>query len=372
MKYALKQLDPITTSFFLISGIIALVGAPLYLYYNDLAPGFWIFAVVLMVITSLSITGGYHRLFSHRTYDANPLFKILYLLFGAGAIQNSALIWCTEHRRHHRFVDTDQDPYSINKGFFFAHIGWILLKEDPRFAGQYEEDLKKDKLVLLQHKYYFPIAIAVSFLFPMAVGAYFGHMWGGLIIGGFLRVFITSHCTFLINSAAHFWGTQPYTDKNTAKDNFLLAFFTYGEGYHNFHHKFQSDYRNGIKWYDWDPTKWIIYGMSKLGFASRLKTISPAMILEAKIQMDQKRLSDLGIPEERFANLWKKVDEAKKNWHHLQQEYAAFKMNMSENSKQRLHKLQFELKLAKLQFRHSCKQWAYFVKRCRARPSLGL
>jgi len=144
-------------------------------------------------------------------------------VFGAAALQGSALKWSTDHRRHHRFVDSDQDPYSINKGFFYAHIGWVFFKEEPQYENKFVPDLEKDKLVAWQHKYYSSIAIVVGFLFPLCIGALVGSAWGGLLFGGITRVVLTHHTTFLINSACHYFGSQPYGDKNTARDSFFVG-----------------------------------------------------------------------------------------------------------------------------------------------------
>lgn len=211
----------------------------------------------------IGITAGYHRYFSHRAFNTNKLMEIFYLLAAAATFEGSVFWWAADHRNHHRFVDRDGDPYSIKKGFWWAHIGWVFYREPgdyclnhPRFNNV--ADLKKNKLCILQHKYYIPIAIFMSFVLPMLIGALYGRPIGGLLFGGLLRQIATHHSTFFINSLCHLWGKQPYSKDNTAKDNFILAILTFGEGYHNYHHVFPSDYRNGIKWYHWDPTKWFI------------------------------------------------------------------------------------------------------------------
>jgi len=113
---------------------------------------------------------------------------------------------------------------------------------------------------------------------------------GNLIIGVLFRIVVTHHTTFFINSAAHFFGTQPYTDTNSARDNAFLAPLTYGEGFHNYHHMWQWDYRNGVKWYQWDPAKWTIKAMSWVGLASGLRSVPDPVIRRARIQMEEKAL----------------------------------------------------------------------------------
>jgi len=130
----------------------------------------------------------------------------------------------------------------------------------------------------------------VSFVIPTALAALWGDPWGGLFIAGFLRVVLNHHFTFSINSFCHMIGWQPYNDRDSSRDNWFLALVTYGEGYHNFHHKFPTDYRNGIKFYHWDPTKWLVKGLSKIGMTHTLRQISDDKILAARLRMDEKRV----------------------------------------------------------------------------------
>ena len=164
-------------------------------------------------------------------------------------------------------------------------MGWILVDsykgEDP-YANV--KDLQKDKIVQWQFKYYLQLILFSNIIVPILLGivAYkvtgVGSIWGTLILAGLFRFVLNSHFTFFINSACHFFGSQPYSNKDTSRDNFLLALVTYGEGYHNFHHTFQADYRNGIRWYHFDPTKWFVKGLSYFGMTSNLKKVSESLI----------------------------------------------------------------------------------------------
>ena len=122
-------------------------------------------------------------------------------------------------------------------------------------------DLQKDPLIMWQHRNHFLIGAVVACI-PLYLGLLTGHFWAYLVMGLSLRIVLTHHTTFLINSAAHMFGSRPYTDANSARDNWVLAPLTYGEGYHNFHHMWQWDYRNGVRWYQWDTTKWMLSVMS--------------------------------------------------------------------------------------------------------------
>lgn len=229
-------------------------------------------AIVWFALCGLSITGGYHRLFAHPTYKAHPALEAFYLCFGAASVQNSALKWSSDHRAHHANVDEEADPYNIRRGFWWAHIGWVLFKEaDPEPRNV--RDLQANPRVMFQHRHYVLLAIVFGFVLPMGIGALWGDPIGGLLLAGFLRLAVQWHATFAVNSVAHCVGSQPYTRENSARDSFLTALITLGEGYHNFHHRFQADYRNGVRAWHFDPTKWFVWTMSKLGVTRDLRRV---------------------------------------------------------------------------------------------------
>lgn len=257
----------------------------------------WVCFFVLWALNGMSITAGYHRLWAHRSYEASKPLQIFYMLFGAMALQNSILVWSSSHRVHHRHVDdVDQDPYSAKRGLWFSHLGWMLRnyesgKQDFRNA----KDLEANPIVAFQHKHYVLIATAMNLGIPLLLGLINGNIWGSLLLGGFLRLVVSHHCTFFINSLAHYWGSRPYTTENTARDNGVLALFTWGEGYHNYHHLFQWDYRNGIRWYQWDPTKWLIAAAKFVGLARSLKRVPEFQIRQALVERQlQKAAENLG------------------------------------------------------------------------------
>lgn len=290
----MKQTQPvsaprnwITSVLFLTTFLVTITAVPYWGFTQGYDLSQWIMFMVFWLFCGMSITAGYHRLWSHKAYDANPVVRALLAFWGATALQNSILVWSSGHRRHHRHVDdNDRDPYSINRGFWFAHIGWML-RDYPSAALDFSnaKDLQKDPIVMFQHKHYIPLTLAGNVGLPFLLGLIHGDLIGTLLLVGFARIVVSHHTTFFINSLAHMWGNQPYTNTNTAKDNGFLAVFTYGEGYHNFHHYFQTDYRNGVRWYQWDPTKWLIASLSWVGLASNLKRVSDFKIQEALVQM---------------------------------------------------------------------------------------
>lgn len=275
-----RELDKVNTYFILTAHVLAVV-AVLYMIFGTFS--WWSLGLGIFYawICTLSISAGYHRLFSHPTYRAHWILRAMYLFFGAASIQNSALKWSSDHRTHHGEVDRKDDPYNIRKGFWWAHIGWVLHRApDCDFANV--PDLKKDRLVMLQHKYYLLWAILSAGVLPLALGFLWGDPIGALLIAGFLRIVVDWHSTFSINSVAHMIGSRPYSLANSARDSFLTALVTMGEGYHNFHHRFANDYRNGVRWFHFDPTKWWVWTLSKVNLTWDLKRASREAILNAR------------------------------------------------------------------------------------------
>ena len=275
----------------LLTALAAVTIVPWYGLAHGYSSAAWIACVLLLGANGMSITCGYHRLYAHGAYEAHPLLKLPLLLFGAMALQNSALRWSANHRAHHRFVDDNQrDPYSARRGFWFSHIGWMLrdyASGEPDF--RLVQDLRRDRLVMWQHNHYLAIALSMNLGLPLLIGWLVGDVWGVFLLGGILRLVASHHFTFFINSLAHIWGLQPYTDQNTARDNGVVALLTYGEGYHNFHHMFAHDYRNGVRWWQFDPSKWFIAAMSWLGLARKLKREPWFRIQRALLHMQFQR-----------------------------------------------------------------------------------
>jgi len=246
----------------------------------------------MYVLSGASITAGYHRLWSHRSYKARLPVRIFYALFGASAIEGSIKWWGHAHRIHHRYTDTNRDPYDARKGFWYSHIGWMLLIPNPRYKARADiSDLIDDPVVRFQHRHYLAIMVFMAFFFPALISKYFfNDFWGGFVYAGIFKSFLIQQATFCVNSLAHWIGTQPFDDTRTPRDHVLTALVTFGEGYHNFHHEFPTDYRNALKWYQYDPTKVIIWVTSKLGLAYNLKRFSQNAIDQCRLQQKQKKL----------------------------------------------------------------------------------
>lgn len=285
-----KKIDWVNFLFLTTSPLVAIVGTVALLTFSHVSMATWALALVLMVLTGLAVTAGYHRLFSHRTFEAHPLMRFFFLAFGAAALENSALKWCSDHRDHHQFVDTEKDPYNIKKGFWHAHILWIFFQEPQGRSHNNVLDLKDDRLVLWQNRFYLPLAIFIGFALPTGLASLWGDPLGGFVVGGFLRMVVNHHLTFFINSLCHMWGTQTYSDRNTARDNWVMSLFTYGEGYHNYHHAFPVDYRNGVRAYHWDPAKWLIWGLCRVGLARHLKRVPNSRIALLRLRAEESHM----------------------------------------------------------------------------------
>jgi stearoyl-CoA desaturase (Delta-9 desaturase) len=350
----IKKIEWQNALFFSLAISFTLILVPLYFYYAGFALWTIVLAVILAAFTNLSITAGYHRLFAHRSYKAHPVLEFLYLAMGASAWQGSALKWSSDHRRHHNKVDSEEDPYSIKKGFWYAHMGWLFNREAVTKTIQ-APDLEKNKLVAFQHKYYVPVAIFMGFGLPALIGWLMGDCLGGLIVAGLMRMVVTQQSTFLVNSLAHTWGTQTYSKDISARDSWLVAFLTHGEGFHNFHHKFQSDYRNGIRWYQWDPTKWTIRSLSLLGLASQLRRISEQEILKARLQVDEWKLRSKGFSEEKLVTLKETILSTQLRLREKREEY-------KKASEDKLQEIKIDMQMAQLEFEFAVRQWTLLLR----------
>lgn len=366
-RFTFKNIDWVPFLFLTLSPIVG-VGLTIYYFWNNPEPNYWFFLVALIfyALTAMSITAGYHRHFSHCAYDAPVVTKLFYALFGAAAFQNSIYKWATEHRIHHRFVDTPEDPYNIYEGFWYAHIGWMLFKTpQQKYFNAYSRDFRNDPIVMWQHKYYIPIAITMGIIFPAVIGYFMGSIIGGLAIPGLLRIVALHHGTFFINSLCHMWGSQPYTNENTAKDNLILAVFTFGEGYHNYHHKFANDYRNGIRWYHWDPTKWAIKFKSFFGLATNLKKVPDEVIFKARIDFEFESFwGELSVKHDQLKvvieDYKKAIHEAQARFAELKKEYYELIKQQTLENKKRLEQIKLEIQEAKNEMAMQINQWRLF------------
>ena len=276
--------------------LLGFVGTLFYIYFNGIVWQEPLLLLSFWFISGMGITMGYHRLFSHKSYQTNVFLEWVLMIFGSLALENTILKWSSDHRKHHNKPETDEDPYSITKGFWYAHIGWVVENTDEqknKIIGV--KDLEKKSAVRFQSKYYLYIAVIFGFIVPFLIGLSYERPIGAVLWGSFLRITLVHHATFFINSLCHFVGRRTYDSESTARDSWFMSLFTFGEGYHNYHHKFPSDFRNGISWFAFDPSKWFINILSFIGLTKNLRRTKEYLIFKSKFESIHKSINTILI-----------------------------------------------------------------------------
>lgn len=269
----------------------ALLGVSFVTPYSVVQTKTLVLTFVLWAFSSLGITVGYHRFWSHKSFSASLGTRILLSIFGTLACERSIKWWVIRHRLHHRFTDDPvNDPYAFSRGFLFSHVGWLFCSSTyPKLNTVDMNDLKGDSVVELQDKYFIPAAVFLGFVAPTLIGCLWGDAIGALVWGGFVHKLLIWHSTFCVNSLAHWTGPQTYTDEMSAKGNLLLAILCWGEGNHNFHHAFPFDYRASPGKFEYDPSKWLILLLAQIGSITKLKRADDEDINYAIKYMSRKR-----------------------------------------------------------------------------------
>jgi stearoyl-CoA desaturase (delta-9 desaturase) len=267
--------------FIVVVTVATLVFCPIYLWRHGLTNAETAFFLFYTLASSFSINLGYHRLFSHAAFKAAWPVRLLVLFFGGAAFEKSAMAWAALHRLHHRYTDTDRDPYNIKRGFFYAHVGWVLV-EGRRYDYSNVRDLARDALVVHQDRHYKLWAHLSGLVIPLLIGAWIGGWTYAILFPVAARIFIVMNSVFCINSISHTFGSQTYDPKSSARDHWLGVLLTNGDGFHNYHHRFPRDYRHGFRWYHWDPIKWLIWIFSCVGLTSELNKTPAESIRRAE------------------------------------------------------------------------------------------
>ena len=292
---------------------------------------------------------GYHRLFAHKSFKTNSFVEWILMIFGSLAFENTILKWVSDHRKHHNLSDTKDDPYSIMEGFWHAHIGWII-KNTPEKQSRIKgvKDIESKPAIKFQNKYYFHIGIIVGFILPLIVGLIYNRPLGAVLWAGFLRVTLVHHATFFINSLCHYVGNRPYDYKSSARDSWFVSLFTFGEGYHNYHHTFQWDYRNGVKWFAFDPSKWIIKLLSFIGITYNLRETKEYLIWKNHISSIKDQLNESynkstenckHFYQNKIDLLQKNIDNIFSSWDEMEKKYNNLKNTDPVNFKNFIKKL---------------------------------
>jgi stearoyl-CoA desaturase (delta-9 desaturase) len=223
-------------------------------------------AILFWISGSLGIGLGYHRLLTHRGFKTPKWFEYFLTICGMLALQSGAISWVTTHRLHHAFTETDKDPHTVNKGLYWAHIGWIFRGQAQSRSEaemkRYAPDLMKDKVHVVLNKYYWLPSVIVGLAL-----LWFGGV-GAVLWGIFLRTVLTWQTTWLVNSATHAWGKRRFETSDSSTNNALVAFLTFGEGWHNNHHAFPRSSRHGLTWKEIDINWLQILFLKKIGLAT--------------------------------------------------------------------------------------------------------
>uniref|UniRef100_A0A2D4KYW2 stearoyl-CoA 9-desaturase n=1 Tax=Micrurus paraensis TaxID=1970185 RepID=A0A2D4KYW2_9SAUR len=246
-------------------------------------------AVLCFILGGLGVTAGAHRLWSHRSYKATLPLRIFLVIVNSMAFQNDIYEWARDHRVHHKFSETDADPHNAKRGFFFAHIGWLLVRKHPDVIEKGQKldlsDLKADQVVMFQRRHYKTSVVLMCFLLPSFVPWYY---WGETFLISFLlsilRYTSTLNASWLVNSVAHIYGNRPYDRHINPRENHFVIFGALGEGFHNYHHTFPFDYSTSEYGWRWNFTTGFIDLMCFLGLANNCKKVAKETILARKIR----------------------------------------------------------------------------------------
>ncbi|XP_061705709.1 acyl-CoA Delta(11) desaturase-like isoform X2 [Cydia pomonella] len=243
-----------------------------------------VFNVFIYMAAGFGVTAGGHRLWSHRGYKATLPLQVLLVLMQTLACQLSVHNWARDHRLHHKYVDTDTDPYNARRGLFFSHIGWLLVDKHPEVLRRgktiYLADLEQNPVVMFQKKYYYYLNTLLGFIMPVVVPVvWWGESWSHAHHVHLLFSLVGLHIYFSVNSFAHAGDRKPYDATITPAENNFLYVILFGEGHHNYHHAFPSDYRIsefGFKYFNYSTT--LIELFAKIGWAYDLKPASPDIV----------------------------------------------------------------------------------------------
>ncbi|UYV77569.1 SCD [Cordylochernes scorpioides] len=275
---------------FTILHILAFYG--FYLGFTQAKAKTWGVYWILSYLAALSVTGGHHRLWTHRSYKAKTPLRIFYIIGSCLASQNNVYIWVRDHRMHHKFVDTNADPHNIQRGFFFAHMGWLLCKKHPDVTEKGKtvdmSDVLSDPIVRFQKRYFKRLTILITLIIPTLIGVYLlGESFTlSFCLLGMARVVNILHATWTVNSFAHYTGYRPFDVSQEARENLFVSILSSGEGWHNYHHVFPWDYSTSELGYYYNLTKLFIDLMAKIGQAYDLRSATTSQISRKKLQGD--------------------------------------------------------------------------------------
>jgi stearoyl-CoA desaturase (delta-9 desaturase) len=226
--------------------------------------------VAFNLLAGLGVTVGYHRMLTHRSFQPHPVVKFIFLAFGSMAVEGPALEWAATHIKHHAHSDREGDPHSPVEGFWHAHMGWLFNRSfaDPNI---YCRNLVKDPIVVFVSRT-FIFWVILSLAIPFAIGGWTGLLWGGLV-----RIFLTHHITWSVNSVCHTFGKREFETRDQSRNEWIVGLLGLGEGWHNNHHAFPRSAFHGLHWWQFDLSGYVIWTLERVGLARDVYRVSPAM-----------------------------------------------------------------------------------------------
>jgi stearoyl-CoA desaturase (delta-9 desaturase) len=242
-------------------------------------------AVVLYVVSALGITLGFHRLLTHRSLIVPKPLEYTLAVLGSLALQGGPIEWVAQHRKHHAHTDCVGDPHNAHRGMKWAHCDWQFQANadrlTPDMRARWTPDLIGDPFYRALEKGNVPLQVAVGVTLFVLGG------WSWVIWGLFARLVFVYHSTWLVNSAAHDSGYKTYRTNDLSTNNWFVALLSFGEGWHNNHHAFPSSARHGLRWFEFDPTYWVIKALTSVGLARNVKLPTPEMMRRLALREDE-------------------------------------------------------------------------------------
>jgi len=216
--------------------------------------------VTMYSLVALGVTAGFHRMLTHRSFRPHPVVKFLLLVLGSMALEGSAIQWAATHLKHHAQADREGDPHSPVEGFFHAHVGWMF-KNSEADSDTYGRYLTQDRMLVFVSRTFWLWSI-LSLLIPFAIGGWTGLLWGGLV-----RIFLTHHVTWSVNSVCHTFGKRAFETNDQSRNEWVVGLLAFGEGWHNNHHAFPRSAFHGLRWWQFDLSGYVIRGLERIGLA---------------------------------------------------------------------------------------------------------
>ncbi|GCE14809.1 acyl-CoA desaturase [Tengunoibacter tsumagoiensis] len=270
MNYASPQYKALVLAVVVLP-LLATVLAITLLWQRAVQPTDVILMLIMYALTAMGVTVGFHRMLTHRSFQPHPIVKFLFLVLGSMAIEGPPVQWAATHTKHHAQADREGDPHSPAEGFFHAHIGWMFkdLEADPQI---YARHLLNDRMVMFVSRTFF-IWGTLSLLIPFLIGGWNGLLWGGLV-----RIFLTHHVTWSVNSICHTFGKREFETPDRSRNEWLIGLLAFGEGWHNNHHAFPRSAFHGLHWWQVDFSSYIIWTLERLKLVKNVYRVTPVMM----------------------------------------------------------------------------------------------